>query len=180
MKNTVHSSFVAGLCVAVLLGAVSAGAEGEPVTASKEEAKKGETRFAIGLSYVSGMMDVGDYIEDSYESMGYSDSDVLIIPVGLSLAGGYRFASGIEIIVDAGPVSFIMVDDVTEDETFTNIDVPVGLTAGYAFFADKSISPYLRGGVRYHFSYGDFTESSSPGLYVAGGVNFFSNKAVQL
>ena len=173
MKNTMNGSFVAALCVAVLMGGVSAKAE------EVAEVKKGEARFAIGLTYVSGMIDVGDYIEDMYESNGI-EADVLVIPVGLTFVGGYRFAFGMEIMGDFGPVSLIMVDDTFADDLFMNIDVPVGLTAGYAFFADKSVSPYVRGGFRYHFSGGDFTESSSPGLYVAGGVNFFSNKAVQL
>ncbi len=61
-----------------------------------------------------------------------------------------------------------------------NFDVPVGLTGGYAFFTDSAVSPYVRGGVRYHITGGDFADSSSPGLYVAGGINFFSNKAVNL
>lgn len=176
MKNAVHSSIVAAMLVAGFIISASAETVEEGVVA---EGKKGEARFAIGGTFASGMIDVSDYIDDMYESLGY-EIDSLVIPVGLTFVGGYRFASGVEVLGDFGPVSFIMVDDMNADETFTNIDVPVGLTAGYAFFADKSVSPYVRGGFRYHFSAGDFTESSSPGLYVAGGINFFSNKAVNL
>jgi hypothetical protein len=147
--------------------------------AAVKEGKKGEVRFAFGLTYASGMLDVDDYITDTYAATG-STVDSLVIPVGLSFVGGYRFAFGLEILADVGPVSLILVDDTDADEIFTNIDVPVGLTVGYAFMTEKSISPYLRGGFRYHFSEGDFTDSTSPGAYVAGGINFFSNKAVQL
>ena len=171
MKNKVYGSLVSVSIAAAMLVGVSAQAE--------EESKKGEARFAIGGTFANGMMDVSDYIDDMYESLGY-ETDSLVIPVGITFVGGYRFASGVEILGDFGPVSFILVDDANAGETFTTIDVPVGLTAGYAFFVDKSVSPYVRGGFRYHFSGGDFAESSSPGLYVAGGINFFSNKAVQL
>ena len=173
MKNKVYGSLVSVSIVVAMLIGVSAQAE------EAAEVKKGEMRFAIGATFASGMLDVGDYIDDMYEFVGL-DADVLVIPVGLTFVGGYRFAFGMEILGDVGPVSFILVDDLNADEVFTNIDVPVGLTAGYAFFTDKAVSPYVRGGVRYHFTGGDFSDSSSPGLYVAGGVNFFSNKAVQL
>ena len=143
---------------------------------------EGEGRFAIGLSYVNGISDVADFVQESFEALGYEVSD-LIIPVGLSLNGGYRFDFGGEIMVDAGPFALMYVDATgggSADGTYTYWDVPVGLTAGYALFADKAVSPYVRGGIRYHIAGGDFYDSSSPGLYVAGGLNFFSNKACQL
>jgi hypothetical protein len=172
MKNTVHSSFVAGLCVAALLVGVSAQAAGE---------SKGEARFAIGLTYAAGFTDVSDAIENYFEVNGY-DIDSVAIPVGLSVVGGYRFASGIEVLLDAGPFTYMYVDAVggSLSGEYTYWDIPVGLTAGYAFFTESAVSPYVRGGVRHHFAGGDFYDSTSPGFYVAGGVNFFSNKAVNL
>ncbi len=172
MRN-IYGSLVAGLCVAALLSGVSAQAE------EVADVKKGEVRFAIGLSYASGIYDVYDFVENEIEARG-AELEGFVIPVGITFVGGYRFAFGGEILIDAGPLSILMVDIDAADDTYYNWDVPVGLTGGYAFFADKAVSPYVRGGVRYHFTGGDFADSSTPGLYVAAGVNFFSNKAVQL
>ena len=186
MKKAVHSSLVAAMLVAGMIASVSAEtgvpegvSEGAP--AGGVEGKKGEVRFAIGASYAAGINDVYDFVEKAVESGG-GEIDGFAIPVGLMFVGGYRFSFGVEILIDAGPVSLLALEAsaLGESDTYWNWDVPVGLTAGYAFFTDKSVSPYVRGGVRYHITGGDFSDSSSPGLYVAGGVNFFSNKAVQL
>ncbi len=172
MRNAVHGSLIAVSLVAALLVGINAEAAGD---------SKGEGRFAVGLSYASGISEVSDFITDSFESSGY-EIDELTIPVGLSLAGGYRFGFGGEIMVDAGPFAMVYIDAIggTASGEYFTWDLPVGLTAGYAFFSSHSVSPYLRGGVRHHFAGGDFYDSSSPGLYVAGGINFFSNRAVQL
>lgn len=179
MKTVVRSSWLAAAVIAGLIINATAETAADTPAEPVPEAKKGEMRFAIGATYAAGMVDVGDRIEEIYELNGL-DADILVIPVGLSFVGGYRFKFGLELLGDVGPVSFILVDDAVADDVFTNIDVPVGVTVGYALLTDKSVSPYLRGGFRYHFSEGDFTESSGGGLYVAGGINFFSNKAVQL
>jgi hypothetical protein len=187
MNNVLRSSWIASALLAGLIA--SASAETPEVVVAEEggvaeqpaakEGKKGEARFAFGLTYAAGMVDVGDRIEEVYALDG-NDVDMLVIPIGPSIVAGYRFKFGLELLGDVGPVSFIAVDDTVADDIFTNIDIPMGVTVGYAFLTDKSVSPYLRGGFRYHFSEGDFTDSSSAGLYVAGGINFFSNKAVQL
>lgn len=187
MKNALRSSWItAALLAGLIINAsaetvapegVAAGEGGIAEQPAAKEGKKGEMRFAIGATYAAGIVDVADRIEEGYAP---TNVDILVIPIGPSFVAGYRFKFGLELLGDVGPVSFIAVDDTVADEVFTNIDVPVGVTVGYAFFTEKSVSPYLRGGLRHHFSGGDFTDSSSPGLYVAGGINFFSNKAVQL
>lgn len=168
MRKKACSTLFAAILVAGLAG-----------TSASAKQKGSEARFAIGGTFASGILDVNDYIEGMYDTAGF-EYDSFVIPVGITFVGGYRFGFGLEILGDFGPVSVIYVDDMNADDTFLNIDVPVGLTAGYAFFTASAIAPYVRGGVRYHFSGGDFTEDSEPGLYLAGGVNFFSNKGVQL
>lgn len=174
MKKSAYNTCVVAVVLAGLLTGVSA-------KAADEEVKKGEARFAIGLTYASGVSDVNDFITETFELSGYEVDD-LVIPVGLSLVGGYRFANGVEILIDAGPVSLVYVDATGGmlDGEYTYWDVPVGLTGGYAFLTDRAVSPYVRGGFRHHFAGGDFYDSSTPGLYIAGGLNFFSNKAMQL
>ena len=145
------------------------------------QAAEGEGRFAIGVTYVNGFSDVEDFIENDLEAQGYTLDDTLSVPVGLTLVGGYRFASGVEILADAGPFSMYYVDVITGPvDEYTHWDLPVGLTAGYALLPDQSISPYVRGGARYHFTGGDFADSSSVGPYVAAGINFFSDREVQM
>lgn len=173
MKATAHGV----LTVLFVGGLVTAGMA--QVAEDNAERRKGEARFAIGATYASGMMDVADRIEEIY-AVNSIEADVVVLPIGPSFVAGYRFGFGLELLGDVGPVSFIAVDDTVADEVYVNWDVPVGATVGYAFLRDSAVSPYVRGGFRYHFSSGDYTESSGGGLYVAGGINFFSNKAVQL
>lgn len=195
MKTVMRGSWlVAGLIASLLINASAQAPEETAVeNAPAEEAAPveiptekapveegdGGFRFGIGLTYASGIDDVYDFVEEEIEARGF-DPDGFSVPAGLTLVFGYRFDFGGEILVDAGPASVLIVDVVGADDTYYNWDVPVGLTAGYAFFRDSSISPYIRGGVRYHFTDGDFSDDSSAGWYAAGGVDFFANKAVNL
>lgn len=158
--------------------------ESAPVSVEKEmeaaaESSTAGARFTVGLTYASGLTDVSDFIIDAFEDLGY-DCDDSQIPIGLVLSGGYRFDFGGEIMLDAGPFTMVYVDAVggIQEGTYTYWDVPVGLTLGYAFLSNKSISPYLRGGIRHHLAGGDFYDSSTPGPFVAGGVNFLNTSAI--
>jgi hypothetical protein len=179
MRSAVHFSWVAASFVTALLIGISAGAEEELERQDRLTRKpEGEASFAVGLTYINGIGDVNDFITDSLGD----DVDSLNIPVGVAAAGGYRFACGGEIMGHAGPFSltYLDVDNGSFAGDYFDWDMPVGLTAGYVLFSGESISPYLRGGIRYHIAGGDFHDHSSPGLYVAGGVNFFANKVAKL
>jgi hypothetical protein len=141
MRNRVHCSLIAASLVAALLVGISAEAAEE-----SEEEGGGEARFAVGLSYIDGILDVSDFISDSFEDAGY-DVDSLTIPVGLSLAGGYQFGFGGEIMVEVGPFSMMYIDVINGPYSgdYFNWELPVGITAGYALFSDKSVSPLCSG-----------------------------------
>ena len=119
-------------------------------------------RFPLGLSFVSGETEVGDYYE---EELGLEGN---MLPIGLSFAPYYQFAHGSRLGVDLGPVSFIRVE--SEIESW---DIPVALSYGFRFLPDASVSPYLRAGVKYHIFTGDRVEDSKPGVFGAAGLEFF-------
>ncbi len=119
-------------------------------------------RFPVGISFVSGESEVGDYYE---EELGLEGN---MVPVGLLFAPYYQFARGFRLGVDLGPVSFIRVE--SEIESW---DVPVALSCGFTFRPEASVSPYLRGGIKYHFFTGDRVEDSAPGIFGAAGLEFF-------
>lgn len=119
-------------------------------------------RFPLGISFVSGETEVGDYYEDELGLEGN------MLPIGLSFAPYYQFAHGSRLGVDLGPVSFIRVE--SEIESW---DIPVALSYGFRFLPDAFVSPYLRAGVKYHIFTGDRVEDSKPGAFGAAGLEFF-------
>ena len=62
------------------------------------------------MSYVDGIRDVSDFIVDSFEDIGFDVDDELIVPVGVSLAGGYQFGFGGEIMAQLGPPAIAIVE----------------------------------------------------------------------
>lgn len=144
-------------------------------------AQAGEGKFAVGLSYVDGFSDVIDHLKQPFEEAGY-EMDTFYIPAGLTFVGGYKFDSGLDILADVGPFAYYYIDAWLGPLSgeYSYWDLPVGLTVGYDFSSGSKVSPFIRGGVRYHFAGGDFDTDSSIGPYVAGGINFFNTSAVKL
>lgn len=135
--------------------------------------RKGDWRFPIGLTYANGMRDMADFVEDNI-----GDTD-LFVPVGLSSAPYYEFAHGSRIGFDLGPATIITVEKQYGDDSDTLYwGVPVALTYGFTFVPRASVSPYARVGFKYHIAGGDWLDKSSPGVFVAAGVEFLRKKAV--
>jgi hypothetical protein len=125
-----------------------------------------EFRFPIGLTYSSGIKDVGDAIEANHPVQ----VDTLI-PVGLSIHPYVEFGHGFAVGGSVGPVAVGLGD-------FTFFTAPVGLDARYTFFHDKKFSPYLRAGGRYTFAGGDFLSTGDPGFFGAVGIEFYRKNSV--
>ena len=53
-----------------------------------------------------------------------------------------------------------------------HLEMPLSATIGYNFLPYSRYSPYVRGGVIHHFASGDQYDSSTPGLFLAVGVDF--------
>ena len=53
-----------------------------------------------------------------------------------------------------------------------HLEVPLSATMGYNFLPYSRYSPYVRAGFIHHFASGDQYDSSTPGLFLAVGVDF--------
>lgn len=128
--------------------------------------------FPIGVTYASGFEDVVDFYEDA---IGVGAD--LSIPIGASFHPYLEFEKGHRLGIDVGPLGLIFVDtDFGEDKEYVNL--PVGVTYAYAFSRTRSVTPYVRAGVRHNIAGGDFVDGSSPGLIGAIGLEMARQKRV--
>ncbi len=127
-------------------------------------------KFPVGLSYIDGFSDVVSYYEDRYgaDASGY-------VPIGISFTPYYQFDHGSRLGVDVGPAGVVIV---TGGADSTYFDVPLALTYGFTFLPKASVSPYARGGIKYHIAGGDDVQDSKPGLFGAVGVEFMRQKRI--
>lgn len=129
-------------------------------------------RFPINLTYANGMREVFDVHKESLENRGYSVSEEFFLPVAVSfqpyvqLAGPLRVGGGI------GPLMLVMIGD------YTYFGIPLNLNMGLTFAPQAAVSPYIRVGLAYHLAFGDFVESTTPGLFGAFGFEFMRTKKV--
>lgn len=134
-------------------------------------ADAGQWRFPLGLSYVSGVGEITDQIEDNLNAEGYATEKTESFPVGASFQPYYEFDSGLGIGVGLGPLILIFGD-------VDFVDMPVNVCLRYALFPDAKISPYVRAGAAYHLANGDYVESSQPGYVGAVGLEFMRDRPV--
>jgi hypothetical protein len=142
----------------------------------------GEFKFPVGIAYTQGAFDVIDKLDETWN---YEDK--FVWPVGLTFNPYYEFDFGLGIGLNFGPATFIVVDmyswdnyyDYDNDTRFSYI-VPIGADVRYTFLRKKSVSPYVRVGIRYPIAGGDDIDSSTPGPFGAVGVEFWRNKSVGL
>lgn len=121
--------------------------------------------WRLGLSYASGVSDVADLYEDNLRLDGREANVDLKFPVGVAASFVYDWTTEWRTDIGVGPV-FAIGGDVR------HLEVPLSATIGYQFLPYSRYSPYLRGGVIHHFASGDQYDSSTPGLYLAAGVDF--------
>jgi hypothetical protein len=121
--------------------------------------------WRLGLSYASGVEDVPDLYEDNLRLAGREADVDLQFPVGLAASFVYDWTTEWRTDVGLGPV-FAIGGDVK------HLEVPLSATIGYQFLPYSRYSPYVRGGLIHHFASGDQYDSSTPGLFLAVGVDF--------
>lgn len=121
--------------------------------------------WRAGLAYASGIGDVTDLYERNLDIEGFDAEVDLKFPLGLTGAVRYDWTSAFRGDVGLGPMFFIGGD-------IDHFELPLSATVGYNFNPDADVSPYVRGGLIYHFTSGDYYSSSDPGLFVAAGVDF--------
>jgi len=135
----------------------------------------GKFRFPVGLTYTSGAQEVMDGLR-----INQPITDDAVIPVGISLTPYYELDMGLSFGASLGPSSLIIIQESsgfgTNDEF--NYIIPVGAFVRYTFLREKSVSPYVRGGIAYNIAGGDYIGSGDVGGLGAVGVEFWRNKSV--
>jgi hypothetical protein len=121
--------------------------------------------WRLGLSYASGVSDVPDLYEDNLRLAGREADVDLQFPVGLAASFIYDWTTEWRTDVGIGPL-FAIGGDVK------HLELPLSATIGYNFLPYSRYSPYVRGGFIHHFASGDQYDSSTPGLFLAVGVDF--------
>ena len=130
-----------------------------------------EWHFPVGLTYASNFDEIKDIHEENLIFLGYSIYDVGTFPVGIAFHPYMQFDSGFGIGGTLGPIMVI-----TGDVDYT--DVPINVDARYSFSPKASSSPYVRAGIRYHITSGDYDEGSSPGFFGGVGVEFMKDRMI--
>lgn len=140
-------------------------------------ANAADWRFPLGLTYVNNFKDVFDIYENNLEAQGVLVVDSLFLPVGLSVHPYVQFDNGLGVGSSLGPIAFISATS-NSDVDANFFDLPLGLDLRYTPLAKETISPYIRGGVRYHIANGDFVEESTPGFFGAIGIEFARKRTI--
>ena len=132
-------------------------------------ADAGEWRIPLGFTYINGVGDIHDQLEDNLEAEGFDTDTVEGFPVGLSFQPYYEFDSGFGIGGGFGPMIWVF-----GDADF--FDLPVNLCLRYAILPNHKITPFIRAGASYHIITGDYDEDSEIGLIGGIGVEFMRDR----
>jgi len=128
-----------------------------------------DSRFALGLTHVSGLENVMDIYESNMIAEGHYAYSEDYWPVGISFHSYTEYDNGFGFGGNVGPLMIIY-----GGRDFS--DIPVGLDFRYTFFPEASITPYVRVGGRYHIVSGSYVEDSIPGFFGGIGVDLLRNK----
>jgi hypothetical protein len=152
----------------------------------QSSAQTNSFHFPVGVSYASGIEDATDKLANFYRQDGYQVNQT-DVPFGLTLNPYYEWNNGLGVGVSVGPTAFIYVDEklytqtgLYRDNTKFSYAVPVGGFVRYTLFRDRTVSPYIRVGVKYPLAGGDNLESSQVGPFGAVGVELWRTKTVGL
>jgi len=128
-------------------------------------ARADEWTVGPGVAYVSNINHVLDIYKADVKAQGKTVEVDTALPVGISFDADYQLNTGLRIGGGVGPY-FRLSGDVK------HFELPISGTVGYLFMPDQNQSPYVKAGIVYHIASGDFYESSTPGLLLAGGFDF--------
>ena len=128
-------------------------------------ARADEWSVGPGIAYVSNINHVLDIYKADVLAQGKTIDVDKALPVGISFDADFLSNTGLRIGAGLGPY-FRLTGDVK------HFELPINGTVGYSFIPEGQATPYVKGGIVYHIASGDFYESSTPGLLVAGGLDF--------
>jgi hypothetical protein len=146
-------------------------------------APAGQFFFPVGLSYSYGSQQATDKLADFYRNDGFN-VDTTSVPIGLSFNPFYEWDNGLGVGLSLGPMAFLAVDEniyyglAHTDTTRFSYAVPFGGFVRYTLFRDKTVSPYVRVGVKYPFAGGDNLEAANVGPFGVVGVDLWRHHKV--
>jgi len=148
------------------------------------QSKAGDMKYPLMLTYIGGMGDINELYLDNLRINGLEDETNFYIPLGLSFHPFYEFDYGLRLGGGIGPfmLVYMSIKTIYGSSSTTNskyyFDIPVNVNIGYTLIPPSPVSPYIKAGFIYHINSGDYLESTSPGLYIAGGLDFLRNKRI--
>jgi len=136
------------------------------------DAEAGQWRTEVGYRFLNNSYELKDICEHISENEG-EGGDVHNASINLDIQPYRQFDNGFQIGAGIGP--FIIVADDT-----WHLLVPMNATLGWAFFNLSPVSPYVKGGISYHFSDGEYEAGSTPGVYTGIGLRLYNMKSLKL
>ena len=139
-----------------------------------------EYHVEAGLTYASGVQNIVDQMKTNF---GF-DHDY-IWPIGIKLTAYAQTSSGFGYGGGIGPCEFISVKDRShyyhhDDDTNTSYIIPVFADLRYYFPQNGFFAPYVRAGVAYPISGGDYIGNGTPGPLVAIGAHVWEHRILAI
>jgi len=140
-----------------------------------------EYHFEFGLTYASGVENVINQMEKNFGFNRDNSSSI-----GLKLSAYAKMESGLGFGVGVGPCTYIEVRDDNHyyyhhnDNVKTSYIIPVFADVRYYFPRAGFLTPYVRAGVAYPISGGDFIGAGDPAPVVALGANVWEHRIVAI
>lgn len=137
-----------------------------------------------GLTFASGLANVVDQLETNFRI-----EDDSSWPIGIKLSAYARHANGFGYGVSIGPGEFIVIDENNDnddddyydrDDDEWNYILPLSVDVRYYFNNAGDIAPYVRAGISYPITGGDYIGSGSPGPIAAIGAHFWHNDLLSI
>ena len=135
-------------------------------------ADAGQWRTEMGYRFLNNTDELKDICEHISENAG-KGGDVHNASINLNIQPYRQFDNGFQIGAGIGPFVLIAGDT-------WHLLVPMNVTLGWAFFTRSPVSPYVKAGISYHFSDGEYEAGSTPGVYTGIGIRLFNMKALKL
>ncbi len=136
------------------------------------DADSGQWRTELGYRFLNNSDELKDICKHISGNAGngrniYNLSISLNIQPYLELGNGFQIGAGI------GPLVIIAGDA-------RHLQLPMNVTLGYALFKKSPISPYVKAGISYHLSGGDYQTASKPGAYTGIGIRLLNTKRLKM
>ncbi len=119
----------------------------------------------FGLSYVEGFEEMVAALKDC----GHRRAEAYL-PVGLSFRPFYRFEHGSMTGGELGPIVLIYGEG----------EGPIDLSYGIGFIPGSEMSRYAGAGLSYYIARGEDFDRSTPGLFLAGGMEFMRSRRASM